>query len=124
MHGSVNAQASKGWTYLPRGRYTLQINAIGNWSINIVAGAVAPHHVSGGFLSYSGNGGMELPPFRIPRSEQLYWQARGGIFQIFSASYGGASVNSQANKGSTYVGGGVQQLQINTTGAWAIVWRP
>ena len=124
VHGSVNSQASKGWTYMPRGRYTLQINAVGSWTLKIVAGTVRPTRLSGGWLSYSGNGGMELPAFRIPRAEQLYWQSRGSIFQIFSAGYTGANVNSQAHKGSTYVTAGVEQLQINTTGAWAIEWRP
>jgi hypothetical protein len=123
QHGSVNSQASKGWTYMPHGRYTLQINAVGTWSINIVAGVVRPTRLSSGSLSYSGNGGMELPAFRIPRAEQLYWQAKGSIFQIFSAGYTGANVNSQAHKGSTYVSAGVEQLQINTTGAWVIAWR-
>ncbi len=122
--GSVNAQSSKGWTYLPSGRYLLQINAIGSWTINVVAGIVPPQHAKNGWLEYMGNGGMQLPPFRAPRSEQLYWAARGDIFQIFSSGFTGVEVNSQAHKGSTYMKGGVQQLQINTTGSWAIEWRP
>jgi hypothetical protein len=124
LNGSVNSQAAKGWTYLPSGSYTLQVNAIGSWAIDIESGVVRPSHLSGGWLSYSGNGGMTLPPFRIPRGEQLFWSANGGIFQIFSNSLSGANVNSQARKGSTYVSGGYQQLQINTTGAWRITWRP
>ena len=124
LHGSVNSQGAKGWTYLPPGSYTMQVNAIGIWMMDVVTGVVRPTHLTGGWLSYSGNGGMELPPFRIPRGEELYWAATGGIFQIFSSSLSGANVNSQASKGSTYVSAGYQQLQVNTTGAWRIAWRP
>jgi len=124
LHGSVNSQGSKGWTFLPTGTYALQINAIGSWTLNIVPGAVRPTRMSGGLVGYAGNGGMELPPFRIPRSEQLYWQAQAGIFQVFSAGLSGANVNSQATKGSTYVSAGMQQLQVNTTGPWRIAWKP
>lgn len=124
LHGSVNSQAPKGWTYLPPGTYTLQINAVGSWRVKIVAGIVRPSRLRGGLVGYSGNGGMELPPFRLSRGEKIYWTANGGIFQIFSGSYTGANVNSQASKGSTYVSAGTQRLQINTTGAWRIGWRP
>ncbi|HEY7602831.1 MAG TPA: hypothetical protein VH760_01130 [Gaiellaceae bacterium] len=123
-HGTVNSSAAKGWTYLPSGRYLLQINAIGSWVIQVVPGIVFPQHLGGGWVGYRGNGGMELPPFRAPRSEQLYWQANGGIFQIFSDDYTGVSVNSQGRRGTTYMSRGVQQLQINALEAWQIAWRP
>jgi hypothetical protein len=29
IHGTVNSQARSGWTYLPKGRYVLQVNAVG-----------------------------------------------------------------------------------------------
>ena len=122
--GSVNAQSSKGWTYLPNGRYLLQINAVGDWTVKVVAGIVRPQRAKNGWLEYVGNGGMELPPFSAPRSETLYWAATGDIFQIFSGGFTGVEVNSQAHKGSTYMKRGVQQLQINTTGSWVILWQP
>jgi hypothetical protein len=123
-HGTVNSQAAKGWTYLPSGRYLLQINAIGSWVIQVVPGIVRPQRLGGGWVGYRGNGGLELPPFRAPRSEQLYWRATGDIFQIFSAGFTGVTVNSQAHKGSTYMSRGTQQLQVNALGAWVISWRP
>jgi hypothetical protein len=124
LYGSVNSQASTGWTYLPRGRYLLQINAVGNWGIVIRAGILGPHSVSGGYVGYTGNGGMSLPPFKAPRGEQLFWQASGSIFQIFSDGFSGVNVNSQAHRGSTYMSRGTQVLQINTTGKWTIAWKP
>lgn len=123
VNGSVNSQAASGWTYLPKGRYTLQVNAIGNWTIQVVPGIVRPK-LAGGWASYSGNGGLQLPPFKLPRSEQVYWTAKGGLFQIFSSGFTGINVNSQAGRGSTYATKGSQKLQVNALGAWTIRWRP
>jgi hypothetical protein len=123
-NGSVNSQAAKGWTYLPAGRYALQINAIGDWVIDIELGVVRPRRLRGGSVGYRGNGGLQLPPFHAPRNEQLYWQATGDIFQIFSSGFSGVEVNSQAHKGSTYMRRGTQTLQINAIGSWVIYWRP
>ena len=122
-NGSVNSQGTQGWTYLPPGRYTLQINAIGSWEIEVEPGVIFPHKLAGGWLEYAGAGGMELPPFNLPRSESVYWTATGGIFQIFSGGFSGIEVNSQASSGSTYAAGGAQDLQINTTGRWTLKWK-
>jgi hypothetical protein len=122
-HGSVNSQAHNGWTYLPPGRYKFQVNAIGSWTIKIDGGAVAPRRLSGGWLGYSGNGGLELPPFHS-RSGSLKWKNSGSIFQIFSDDFsGGGDVNSQAHSGSTYLSAGTHRLTVNAIGSWTITWR-
>jgi hypothetical protein len=52
------------------------------------------------------------------------WRSNGALFQIFSSSaYGGGDVNSQAHSGSTYLGRGTHNLQVNADGAWAIAWK-
>ena len=88
--GTVNSTASKGWTYVTPGRYTLQINAIGNWAFRIVRGIEAPQKLSGGLIGYRGNGGLDLPPFRFARSEQVYWtnSGKGGNGGNVSSSSG------------------------------------
>lgn len=35
VNGMVNSQAHRGTTWLPAGRYQLQVNAMGNWTITI-----------------------------------------------------------------------------------------
>jgi hypothetical protein len=123
--GGVNSSASKGWTYVAPNRYTLQINAIGNWTVQIVKGVEPPQKLAGGLVGYKGNGGLDLPPLRLPRSEQVYWTNSGSIFQIFDSNFnGGINVNSQGHKGSTYGGGGRHVVVVNAIGTWQIAWRP
>jgi hypothetical protein len=123
--GTVNSTASKGWTYVTPGRYTLQINAIGNWAFRIVRGIEAPQKLSGGLIGYRGNGGLDLPPFRFARSEQVYWTNSGSLFSIFDSNFsGGINVNSQGHSGSTYAGGGTHDVSVNAIGNWQIAWRP
>ena len=124
LGGNVNSQAARGWTYLPAGRYQLQVNAIGSWAINISAGAFAPTRIAGGYLSYSGNGGLGLPPFTTGHGTTLYWRAAGGIFQLFSGGLSGPDVNSQGTHGSTYMNAGRHTVTVNALGAWKIWWKP
>jgi hypothetical protein len=123
--GSVNSQAARGWTYLPRGRYRLQVNTIGSWSIRIAPGVVRPKLVGRGRLEYSGSGGMALPPIVSRHGGTLRWHAEGGLFQIFAPKKGGTgNVHSNATSGSTYLSPGSHTLAINTTGRWSISWKP
>jgi hypothetical protein len=120
--GTVNSQAASGWTYMPPGSYRLQVNAIGAWQLRVTAGVVYPKK-RGGVFTYSGNGGLQLPPFRS-RATMLSWTCSGQIFQIFSSSgYGGGDVNSQAHRGSTYMSAGTHNLFVNADGNWTISWR-
>lgn len=124
LGGNVNSQASRGWTYLPAGRYQMQVNAIGSWAITIGAGVFAPTRIAGGFLSYHGNGGMGLPPFTTRRGTTLYWRAGGALFQLFSGGLSGPDVNSQGAHGTTYMNAGRHTVTVNALGAWKIWWRP
>ena len=123
LDGSVNSQATKGWTYLPPGTYSIQVNAVGNWGIDVTPGVVFPKKLAGGLLRYSGNGGMTLPPFSTSHGTTLHWTSRADIFQIFSSGFDGGDVNSQASSGSTYLNAGTHSFQVNTTGAWTITWH-
>jgi hypothetical protein len=120
--GGVNSQASAGATYLKPGRYELQVNAIGSWTIRIAAGVEHPTRI-GPRVGFKGNGGRDLPPVVFRHSGQLVWRASGGIFQIFDSNLlGGVAVNSQAGHGTTYVHSGKHQLTVNALGAWTISW--
>jgi hypothetical protein len=123
-YGNVNSQAHRGWTYLPAGRYQLQVNAIGNWTIRVNAGTVRPVSLGGGLIGYHGNGGTALPPFTTRHGGNLVWASSGEIFQVFAKEYaGGGDVNSQAHKGSSYLNAGRHTLTVNATGSWTLGWR-
>jgi hypothetical protein len=123
--GTVNSQARSGWTYMPPARYRLDVNAIGNWRIRVIAGVVRPQRMAAGWIGYRGNGGLDLPPFVTRRGTTLRWTSSGSIFQVFSKEFsGGGDVNSQAHRGSTYLEKGKHTLTINALGAWTIAWRP
>ena len=98
--GDVNSQAASGWTYLPPGRYQYSVNAVGSWKFRVVTGVIRPKPMAGGFLSYSGNGGMSLPPFHMS-SGTLHWSATGGLFSLLSSGLSGGDVNSQGRSGTT-----------------------
>jgi hypothetical protein len=121
--GDVNSQASHGATYMPPGRYKLQVNAIGSWVIKISPGIERPQRI-GSNVGFRGNGGRTLPPFRTRGGRTLYWRAKGGLFQLFSSGLNGPDVNSQASHGTTYMDGGTHQVTVNATKAWVIYWRP
>jgi hypothetical protein len=121
--GDVNSQGGKGATYLPPGRYTLQVNAIGAWAIKIVPGIERPRRLSAGYVGFRGNGGRDLPPFRTSKGTTLYWRSNGDIFQLFSTDLGGPDVNSRASRGTTYMDAGIHQVIVNALGDWVIYWR-
>jgi hypothetical protein len=122
--GNVNSQATRGWTYLAPGRYQYTVNALGNWTIRTVAGVVRPQSMGAGTVGYRGNGGLDLPPFVTRRGTTLRWTSVGSIFQLFSKELSGGGVNSQAHRGSTYLGAGKHTYTVNALGSWTIRWRP
>lgn len=73
-----------------------------------------------GTISFSGNGGRNLPPFRVRTPSTLVWTSSGMIFQTFSSSLGGGDVNAQSHSGWTYLPVGSYQLQVNTDAGWTI----
>lgn len=121
--GSVNSTARTGATYLKPGSYRLDVNAIGSWKIQIVAGVERPQALGSGLIGFRGNGGRDLPPFSNRRGTNLLWTNSGSIFQIFSSDFS-VSVNSQAKQGKTYMDAGRHQLTVNAIGTWTIRWKP
>lgn len=121
--GSVNSAAGSGATYLKPGAYRLDVNAIGNWKIRIVAGVERPQSLGGDLVGFRGNGGCDLPPFTNRRSTNLIWTNSDSIFQIFSSDFS-VSVNSQAKRGKSYMDAGRHQLAVNAIGTWTIGWKP
>jgi hypothetical protein len=119
----VNSPAKRGWTYVVPGRYQLKVNAIGSWAIKLRAGYVRPQRLKGGLLTYSGSGGLTLPPFTTKHGTNLRWRATGGIFQIFSEGTN-VEVNSAAHAGSTYLSAGRHDFMVNALGSWTISWHP
>jgi hypothetical protein len=109
---------------MPPGRYTLQVNAIGNWTIKITPGIMRPTKVVPGYVGFRGNGGLLLPPFSTRRGTTLHWRASGGFFQLFSEGFNGPDVNSEASHGTTYMQAGRHEVTVNGMGAWVIYWRP
>lgn len=122
--GTVNSTARRGTTYLPRGRYSLQVNAIGNWTITIRRGAERPLRLGGGAIGFRGNGGKALPPVGVAKGSTLSWSNSGEIFQLFNESLStDGTVNSQAGRGTTYLPKGTYKLYVNALGNWTITIR-
>jgi len=121
--GSVNSTARSGATYLKPGTYRLDVNAIGNWRIRIVAGIEKPQPLGNGLVGFRGNGGRDLPSFSNRRSTNLLWTNNDSIFQLFSSDFS-VSVNSQGKRGKTYMDAGRHQLTVNAIGTWTVGWKP
>jgi hypothetical protein len=122
LHGGVNATAAKGWTYLPPGRYSLQVGAVGPWTIRVTRGVVAPTVLPGGRRGYSGNGSLELAPFDSAAGP-LRWTNSGDVLQVYSEDAGGTGgVNSAKHRGSAPLAAGTHHLLVNAIGNWTISW--
>jgi hypothetical protein len=123
--GGVNSQGRSGATYVRPGSYRLSVNALGSWTIRIVAGVERPRAMTGGRVGFRGDGSRDLPPFTTRHGGQLAWTATGDIFQIFPKDYGGGGdVNSQARRGTTYLDAGTHELSVNALGSWTLSWKP
>jgi hypothetical protein len=115
--GTVNSQAKRGTSYVPAGRYPLQVNAIGNWTLVIKPGI---ERVSNP-IRFVGNGGKALPPFRLTSRKTMYWTSTGALFQTFaSGATIDGTVNSQARRGTTSLPAGKYELYVNAVANWTI----
>ncbi len=124
--GDVNSQAASGVTYVAPGRHSLHVYAIGSWAVRVVPGVLRPQKIPGdpGYVGYTGNGGLDVPPFRLPRSEEVLWACNGSTFQtVDTAASIGVQVNSSGHKGAVYADAGTHELVVTAVGNWAIAWR-
>jgi hypothetical protein len=122
--GDVNSERASGWTYLAPGRYQYTVNANGNWRFRVASGVVRPSDLADGFVSYSGDGSLELPPIHVRRAVTLSWKApRGGIFQLTSYSGGGVTAQQKTN-GTTRLAKGTYVFDVFADGPWTIKWKP
>ncbi len=120
VNGTVNSQAKRGTSYMPAGRYSLQVNAIGNWTIVVKAGAERIRTP----IRFAGNGGKALPPFRLRSRKTMYWTSTGALFQTFPSGLTlNGMVNSQARRGTTSMPAGKYQLHVNAVANWTISIR-
>lgn len=76
--------------------------------------------------TFSGDGGLNLPPLTLPRDSTMRWTSAGGfVFQVWdTSSDGDIFVNSQARSGKTFMGAGRYRLKVNTVGAWTMRITP
>ena len=130
------SSSGKGSSYQPKaGRYYLQVNALGGWTVDIVSLAGKPktkteQTESRGtpkpVASFSGNGAKNTRPFVVSRDWEIRWNARGDIFQLFLYSADGDLIGVPANQsapgpGSSYQPkAGKYYLQVNALGNWQI----
>ncbi len=134
----ANQQGSgKGASYQAKGgQYYLQVNAIGNWTINIVQvksrsstppqGRSQPKAAPSVIATFSGSGGQNTRPFTTTGSWEIQWNAEGDIFQLFLYTADGKLLGVPANqqgsgKGASYQPrAGKYYLQVNAIGKWHI----
>ena len=121
--------AGTGASYQPiGGNYYIQINALGSWSIEIVAVSepAASADDSGQILSLSGNGTLNTRPFKATVPWEIRWDAKGDIFQVFVYTALGDLVGVAANQQGSGDGAsyqpkrGTYYLGINALGMWSI----
>jgi hypothetical protein len=118
--GTINSAARRGTSFIPPGRYRLQVNALGSWTITIRPGVERLSNP----IRFKGNGSKALPPFRLNRGKTMYWTNTGQIFQTFNSGLTvNGNVNSQARRGSTYLPAGRYALFVNALGEWTIIIR-
>lgn len=133
----ANQQGSgQGSSYQPKGgKYYLQVNAIGNWTIKIVQisssndinkQSVKEKEDEKYIESFSGSGGKNTRPFTVPSGWEIQWNAKGDIFQIYLYKADGSLVGVPANQqgagtGNSYQAkGGKYYLQVNAIGDWTV----
>ena len=126
----------KGASYQAKGgKYYIQVNAIGNWSINIVqinksANNLEPNLISktpqSEIATFSGSGIQITRPFSANGTWEIQWQSIGDIFQLYLYTSNGELVGVPANqqgsgKGTSYQPKpGSYYLQVNAIGSWNI----
>jgi hypothetical protein len=130
------SRSGKGSSYQPKaGRYYLQVNALGDWTVDIVSlssdsrkktkqkenrGSPTP------VATFSGNSAKNTRPFVVSDEWEIRWNAEGDIFQLFLYSSDGDLIGVPANQSSPGTGssyqtkGGKYYLQVNALGSWQI----
>ena len=134
----ANQQGSgKGSSYQAKGgKYYLQVNAIGDWAINIVQTGGQAFDITGNesqtketssvIAAFSGSGGKNTRPFAATGPWEIQWDAKGAIFQLYLYSSNGDMVGVPANqqgsgKGTSFQPkAGKYYLQVNAIGDWSI----
>ena len=128
--------SGKGSCYQPNpGRYYLQVNALGNWTIEIVSLSASPNAKGAKEINssknkvvatFTGNGAKNTRPFQVSSGWDIRWNAQGDIFQLYLYSASGNLIGVSANQsgpgtGSSYQAkGGKYYLQVNALGDWTI----
>ncbi|MCF8307415.1 MAG: hypothetical protein K9I68_00245 [Bacteroidales bacterium] len=115
------------------GKYYLQINAIGEWDVNIVqlnteqtTTSAANKKDNNVVASFSGSGGKNTRPFNAPSGWEIQWNAKGSLFQIYLYKANGSLVGVPANQQGAGEGNSYQPkkgkyyLQINAMGDWKV----
>ncbi|MDZ7801832.1 MAG: hypothetical protein U5K81_13725 [Trueperaceae bacterium] len=111
------------------GRYYLQVNAIGTWTIRIVDledDAATGPATSDAPIEYTGSGAANTRPFETAGAWELQWSAGGDLFQVYLYTEDGDLVDVAANQsgpgpGASYQPrGGRYYLQVNALGPWTI----
>lgn len=134
----ANQQSSgKGASYQAKGgEYYLQVNAIGNWAIEVVqtdgqSSNAAENKIQSKtplseVATFSGSGGQNTRPFTTTGPWEIQWDAKGDIFQLFLFTANGDMTGVPANqqgygKGTSYQPkAGKYYLQVNAIGNWTI----
>lgn len=129
--------SGKGSSYQSTGgRFYLQVNALGSWSIRIIQvssnnsksenSTVDPSKSDSIITSFSGTGGLNTRPFKTSGPWEITWNAQGDIFQLYLFDANGNLLGVPANqagagKGSSYQAkAGTYYLQVNALGKWSI----
>ena len=134
----ANQQGSgKGSSYQAKGgQYYLQVNAIGNWNIQVVQTESQSFNAeelknkseatSSEIATFSGSGGRNTRPFMTNGPWEIQWDAKGDIFQLFLYTANGDTVGIPANqqgsgKGTSFQPkAGKYYLQVNAIGNWSM----
>jgi hypothetical protein len=111
----TDSQAHRGSTYLAVGLHQFSIIALGNWTITVKRSS-AP-----GSGRFSGNGDKKLPPFKTgPRGATVTWTNSGSTFALHDDAQHEFVVDSEAHRGTSYLGPGLHQFSVIALGSWTV----
>jgi hypothetical protein len=120
FNGAVASTLRDGTSFLPRGRYVLNVVARGAWSMTIRPG-VEPIERSGGALVFEGNGRKALPPFRVRKNSYMDWKSPGGLFQLYNTTSSAGAVATRERAGTSYLPpGNYRFVVVNARGNWSL----
>jgi hypothetical protein len=119
LYGSVHSDKHAGTSFLPRGRYVLNVIARGKWTLAIRPGVQHVRH-QGKALVFAGNGREALPPFKVRRDSLLQWRQSGGLFQLFNTLSSAGAVTTNDRFGNSYLPRGSYRFIVaSSAGAWS-----